>query len=205
MPVDDSVHDGEPEAGPVWSARGEEGIEDAAPHVFGHSLAPIRHVELDAGVDPPDGQAQPPAARHGVHGVQDQVHHRLAQRDRLAFHGRDPVDVGDYVDRHPAGFGLVLPERARQRDRVLHHRGQINRTRAVVHARRREALEPSHDVRRPPRRFLDRAEPFAQWALGGARQHELGLPQDDGKELLNSLAMPPAMAPTARAFSVWTS
>src|SRR5207245_1841674 len=60
--IHDPVDHGQPEPGPLRSARGEEGVEDPPPHVFGHSLSGIRDVELRAAIRPPRGQSQTSAA-----------------------------------------------------------------------------------------------------------------------------------------------
>ena len=86
---DDSIHEGEPQAGPLGPC-GEEGVEDLLPEIARHPGP--RVLELDAHLAPPLEDADREAAPvwHHVPRVQSQVQEHVMHGERVAGE-RDPV------------------------------------------------------------------------------------------------------------------
>ena len=81
-----AVHHGESQAGAALALGREEGLQAAAPGFLVHAHARVADFDDDAVAAVPvaaraDGQRA--AVRHGVHGVEHQVHQRVAD---LALH-----------------------------------------------------------------------------------------------------------------------
>ena len=88
VPLHDRVGDRQAEARAFLALGGEEGIEDAPAHVLGHADAGVGDREDDVAVILRAGaDAQRPAPRHRVDGVQDQVGEDLVELGR-ASHDR---------------------------------------------------------------------------------------------------------------------
>ena len=89
MPLHDRIGDRQAEARAFFTLGGEEGIEDAPAHVLGHADARVGDREDDVAVIlRVRVDAQHPAPRHRVDGVQDQVGEDLVELGRASHdHG----------------------------------------------------------------------------------------------------------------------
>ena len=92
MALNDSVNDGESEAGALHYSRGEKGFETPLTDVLSHADAAVTDLHNDATGPRFRAQREGPASRHRVHRVEDQIRQHLAElrgiaRDRRNLSG----------------------------------------------------------------------------------------------------------------------
>src|SRR5208283_5273962 len=113
--LNDAVADGEAQAGAALvsgqSLGGKEGIVDALEMLGSDAGAGVGDVGFDLAIDD-SSDAQSPAARHGVFGVQQQIEEDLLQLAGVAVYRRK-LSGRIEIYQNLSGFELVFDERQR--------------------------------------------------------------------------------------------
>ncbi len=79
MPLNDAVTDGQPQTGAVHSLSRIERFEDALAHLFIHTGSAIGKAQLQTVAVLLAANRQTATLRHGVDGIDDEVHKDLTQ------------------------------------------------------------------------------------------------------------------------------
>ena len=183
--LDDSVGDGETEAGPLADVfRREERIVDAREVIRRDARSGIGHLDHRLAARARHDR-QPAAFRHGVTRIEEQVQEDLLQLVLDALHQRRH---GRQFLAHldAAGAKLMLEER----QHVVDHRVHVDRT-AVDLRRPRQIEQAVDDLRRAERLFLDLLEHLRRrivW-VGPLQQH-LRVARDAGERRVDFVRDP---------------
>ena len=181
MTRDDPVRHRETEPSALRPLGREEWIEDAIADARRHPHPRVADAQLDTVGDRGGGERQCTAGGHRVHGVEDEVRHRLAQLGRIAGHAGHRPQRRPHVDHHAAAERFVSPARLRHLERVAHDGVQVHRHQRLVLAHAGEVLKPSHGLGAVEGRALDDLHPLAELRIGDLAERELGA-AEDGRE-----------------------
>src|ERR687892_1742453 len=193
--LDDPVHGGEPESGPLSDLlRGEERLERVRLRLRVHAAARVAHLEYDVGPGPhpagPTGRErlvhvgvrrlddEAPTVRHGVARVHHEVGDHLLELARVGLDAAEVrLDGGDQLD--------VLADQAPQHPlHVLHDLVQVEDP-WLEHLPAAESEELAREVGRPLGRALHLPGVPAPWiVVGESTLEEVGVPQDPGQQVV---------------------